>query len=159
MNLFKSLLLALTMLATPALAQDSFLLYSKGAWEVRYVTIPGSFPTCVAEVYTNDLYFSVDVGAGTVSAYYTNMYNQFGSGTTSGTVQLWVDQRDTWNTPAKAWNHTILMTGLHRSFIADLYLGNRLYVDSDGDGRSDAWFSLHGSAAALNALADCSSKL
>lgn len=150
----------LTILSTPAAAQEAFLLFSKGHWKVEYQTRSYAPPLCVASVSDGvDVYFSIDVSLDNIEAWYITNANNFGPNGVSGDVILRIDNNQSWVTPAYGQNTSIVMFGLKEKFIRQIYSGQTLYIDQEGDGYYDAWFSLSGSAAALNALADCADKL
>lgn len=153
------LALLLTLVSLPAMAQESFTIFSKGHWQVTYEVTENGTPFCVAQVSGDDVYFSLDVGLYSLSAFYITDYNDFGPGVIEGNVNLRIDNRDTWVTPAKGTDTVIRMFGLKTEFLNQLQDGRRLYIDVEGDGHYEAWFSLAGSAAALNALVDCKHKL
>lgn len=160
MKLIQILVTFLTLITTPALAQDSFLLFSKGHWNVLYTDPSWGPPTCVAEVSDNrELYFSIDVTQDSLTAWYITSYNDFGLEGISGTVLLQIDTKGVWNTPAYGKGTGIQMYGLREEFLLQLQDGQQLSIDQNADGQWDAWFSLDGSAAALYALVDCKNKL
>jgi hypothetical protein len=153
------LALFLTLFTLPAMAQDSFLLFSKGHWKVTYQVTSSGIPYCVAEVAGDGVYFSLDVGKSTLDAFYISDFLDLGPDTIKGEVNLQIDGRDTWVTPGSGSEDVIRMFGLKTEFLNQLQDGRRLYIDVGRDGNWDAWFSLAGSAAALNALVDCKYKL
>ena len=151
--------LALALCASPALAQESFPLFAQGSWEVYYQTHKDGSAACVASVSARDLYFSFDVtrNAGVV-AFFIDMNSNYGDGQ-EGKVDVWIDNEPTWVTPARGFEQTIMMVGLNRDFLVEVMSGRKLMIDTDRDGFSEVWFSLEGSNAAIQALADCSKKL
>lgn len=153
-------LLPLVLLAAPVHA-ESFQLFAKGHWAVHYVVTEDTGPFCSASVASaqEGIYFSIDVSATDLTAWYISTDNNFGPTVTEGFLAVWVDRRGKWETPAYAWDQSIQMINLSRGFVEQLADGRKLYIDQDFDGQWDAWFSLQGSAAALYALADCTDKL
>ena len=151
--------LALALSASPVLAQESFPLFSQGYWEVYYQTREDGSAACVASVSARDLYFSIDVSRGEgVVAFFIDMNSDYGDGQ-DGKIDVWVDNEDTWVTPARGWKQTVMMVGLDREFVAQVMTGRKLMIDTDRDGFSEVWFSLEGSNAAIRALGDCATKL
>jgi hypothetical protein len=144
--------------ASPSLAEESFLLYSKGAWEVHYTIING-VPTCSASVAGDGVYFSLDTTVMGLHAWYISQDNNFGPNIVTGNMAVWIDNYPSWNTPAEASQNWVYMQNLHTDFLRQILNGNRLWIDQEADGRWDAWFSLDGSTAALYALSDCKQKL
>lgn len=143
----------------PAMAQESFVLFSRGHWVVSYQVTTEGVPVCVAEVSGDGVYFSIDVRTDDLNAYYINEDNWFGPDAIDGSIFLQIDAHTPWRTPSRGVNEVILMYNLHKDFLNQIAGGSKLYIDQDGDNRFDAWFSLQGSNAALAALLDCSQKL
>ena len=155
----KPLALSLLLATSHQASAESFLLYSHGAWEVRYEDGEAGV-RCSASVADDGLYFSIDVLKGYgLDAWFISSQNNFGEAVQTGQVVLQIDGRQAWETPATAQTDTVRMTGLAEGFLIDVMEGRKLFIDDDYDGQWDAWFSLNGSRAAMMALADCNKKL
>lgn len=149
---------AIVLLCSTAAQAETFHLFSKDHWSVSYV-VEGDVEACVASVEGDGIYFSLDVTADGLAAWYIDPDNNFGEPYQEGSVAVWIDSKGKWETPALAQRSTIQMLGISPEFLHELVDGQRLYIDQEFDGQWDAWFSLNGSAAAVVALADCSKKL
>ena len=149
---------AIVSLCSSAAQAETFHLFSKDHWSVSYVT-EGDTEACVASVEGDGIYFSLDVTADGLTAWYIDPDNNFGEVQQEGYLAVWIDRKVKWETPALAQRATIQMLGISPEFLHELVDGQRLYIDQEFDGQWDAWFSLNGSAAAVVALADCSKKL
>lgn len=139
---------------------ESWLLNSYGHWNVYYEISTEGVPTCVAGVGdTREVYFSLDVTKTTIEAWYISDHLEFGPSVIDGRVTIQIDANVDWDTPALASGSTVRMYGLVSDFIVQIANGRKLYIDHNGDGVWDAWVSLNGSSAAIDALMECHRKL
>lgn len=154
----KALALAATIMAGPA-AAERFELSTHGDWTVTFVSeTDGDY--CTAEVgNVSGDYLSFDIHPHKVEAWYMSEANAFGNDWSEGSVFLTIDGNKPWRTPAQATSIVVIMTGLTVGFIVQVADGQWIRIDLEGDGEAEAWFSLDGSRAALEALADCSKKI
>jgi len=149
----------ITLLCFAAAADaESMKLFTSGHWKVHYVQTDYG-PSCVASVDAGDAFFSLNISGAGLLGYFISENNYFGESLREGGVSIWVDGNHKWDTHAAAEKDAILMRGFNKGFLSEIRYGQRLFIDQDYDGRWDAWFSLDGSDAAMNALSDCADKL
>jgi hypothetical protein len=151
--------LFLVVTSTPAIATTTFSLFSNGHWEVFYQIDSYGVSTCVAEISSDQVDFSIDVGEGFINAWYITDHNDFGPGRVRESVRMQIDDNPAWVTPATGIRTTVQIRGLHSEFLRQIYYGERLEIHQEDENRYDASFSLDGSAAALTVLSDCFKKL
>ena len=146
-------------IAGPALAQESEVLFERGHWQVAVVGWDDGSIGCVAEVSAPGEAFSVwTYPDGTAQLEFFSSNWQFGAGDFTD-LEVQIDQRAPWDLAgAELYQNSIFFdlpdTAAAVDFLVEVADGTRLFLrGSDGSDVQD--YSLAGSGASIQALADC----
>lgn len=154
--------LALFLLAAfPAQAEvEKFLLTEHGAWSVYFNSKEDGTAFCSTEIGTyENAFFSIDVSSEKLEAWHVGTNVEFGPEWIVSEVSLTVDSNRPWTFSAKGIYDAVVLEKITYKFLVELAGGSRLRIDLEGDGASEALFSLHGLDAALISLTDCAEKI
>jgi len=145
--------------AGPALAQEAEGLFGSGRWQVAVVGWDDGSIGCVAEVSAPGEAFSVwTFPDGTAQLEFFSSDWQFGAGDVTD-LEVQIDQRAPWDLTGAELHQNSIFFDLPDSaaavdFLVEVADGTRLLLrGSDGSDVRD--YSLAGSSASIQALADC----
>jgi len=145
--------------AGPAGAQQSEVVFTRGAWEVRVVQFEDGTMSCVAQVTHGPDSFSIwaDTAEAVRLQFYSDAW-EFGEGSTAD-LNVEVDRRGPWSmTGAELYLQSVLFDipdsddGVR--FLTEIMRGNVLHLRNDA-GQAVMDYSLSGSSASISALIDC----
>ncbi len=145
-------------LATPAVAQDSEIIFQRGAWLVEVVRFDDGDLACSARVTQQEETFAIWVfqdGYTQLQLYSPDW--QFGESTANLVVQ--VDRRPQWNlNNAELTQNSVLFNLTDESDAVDLLVeiarGSTFFVRNE-QGQPVINFTLSGSSASMQMLGDC----
>lgn len=148
-----------TAVATPVMAQQSEVLFSKKQWQVELVAWDDGVLGCVAQVDERGEIFALWTFQD--SAVQLQFYSpswSFGEGDLAN-LQVQIDKMAPWNlTDAELSQNSVLFTlpdsDAGVEFIVEVAKGNRIYLRSE-DGSDVQSYSLAGSRASIDALLEC----
>lgn len=146
-------------LAAPATAQQSEVLFAKKQWQVELVAWDDGVLGCVAQVDERGEIFALWTFQD--SAVQLQFYSpswSFGEGDLAN-LQVQIDKMAPWNlTDAELSQNSVLFTlpdsDAGVEFIVEVAKGNRIYLRSE-DGSDVQSYSLAGSRASIDALLEC----
>jgi hypothetical protein len=150
--------LAFAALAGPALAQDSEIVFQRGAWLVEIVRFDDGDLACSARVTQGEDTFAIWVfqdGYTQLQLYSPDW--QFGESSADLVVQI--DRRPQWDlTNAQLTQNSVLFNLTDEDAAVDLLVeiarGNTFFVRND-QGQPVINFTLSGSRASMQTLGDC----
>jgi hypothetical protein len=152
-------LTAALLAAAPVAAQQSTMIYQYKHWEVEYVVMDDGTQACIAEVDAGTDSFSIwyfQDDTFRIQFYSTDW--SFGEGTYAD-VMVRIDRRSPWNiSDAELYKNSVLINlpGDERgfNFLSEVARGNSLYLGT-ADGQGIKSYSLAGSRASMDAMAEC----
>jgi hypothetical protein len=144
--------------AFPAMAQDSEVIFQRGAWQVEIVRFDNGDLACSARVTQKEDTFAIwvfDDGYTQLQLYSPAW--EFGEAAADLVVQI--DRRAQWNlSNAQLTQNSVLFNLTDESDAVDLLVeiarGERFYVRNDA-GEPVINFTLSGSSASMQMLGDC----
>jgi hypothetical protein len=144
---------------TPALAQQSEVLFAHKQWKVELVAWDDGVLGCQANVGTRDESFSIwTFQDSSVQLQFYSKSWDFGEGDTAD-LQVQIDRKPRWNlTKAELYRNSVLFNlpdnDAAIDFIVEVARGNRLFLRTD-DGGDVQDYTLSGSRASIDALIEC----
>lgn len=155
-------LAAITMALSAAADPYSEVLFRQKHWVVSGVVFDDGSLACEAKVSGNADSFSLWVfDSGVLRMQFYSTAWQFSGG--SADLRVQIDRRPDWSlTNAELYQNSVLfdLPGGNDSgrLLREIAAGNRLYLRT-ATNEDVMWYSLSGSRASMNALADCSDRL
>lgn len=152
-------LAAVLAIASPSVAQQSEVLFSKKQWQVELVAWDDGVLGCVAQVSEAGEIFALwTFQDSTVQLQFYSPGWSFGDGDLAN-LQVQIDKMAPWNlTDAELSQNSVLFTlpdsDAGVEFILEVAKGNRVYLRSE-DGSDVQNYSLAGSRASIDALVEC----
>lgn len=152
---------AAALIAGPAAAQDSEVLYSNRAWSVEVSRFDDGTYGCVAQVSSPDSSESFSIWTfqeGGVRLQFYSTQWEFGEGETAD-LEVQIDRRGAWTlTAAELYLNSVLFDlpagDEGARFVREVSNGTILYLRNDS-GEDVQSYSLSGSNASIDALIEC----
>ncbi len=163
MSFRMGLVLAAGLMAGPATAQDSEVLYSNRAWQVEVTRFDDGTYGCVAQVSAPGESFSIwSFQEGGVRLQFYSSQWEFGEGDTAD-LEVQIDRRGPWTlTAAELYKNSVLFDlppgDDGARFVREVSNGSVLYLRNDS-GEDVQSYSLAGSNSSIDALIECESAI
>lgn len=162
MHRFLAVTLFAGLITSPVAAQQSETVFARGAWIVNIVKFDDNSLACSAEVTQGQDTFAIwSFQDGYTQLQFFSPNWQFDGGTANLVVQ--VDRRTEWTLNNAELTQNSVLFGLEDDraavdFLVEVARGNNIYV-RNAQGQSVISFTLSGSRASMDVLAQCEEAL